>query len=65
MPSSAAMADPARVKAQLTEYELIPESLGGDTITVDVSAATGAGIDQLIEMIEQFLPEAELEKKAA
>jgi translation initiation factor IF-2 len=53
------MADPTRVKAQLTEYELVPESLGGDTITVDVSAATGAGIDQLIEMIDLV---AELEE---
>ena len=53
------MADPTRVKAQLTEYGLVPESLGGETITVDVSAATGAGIDQLIEMIDLV---AELEE---
>jgi translation initiation factor IF-2 len=53
------MADPNRVKTQLTEYELVPESLGGETITVDVSAATGAGIDQLIEMIDLV---AELEE---
>ena len=53
------MADPNRVRAQLTEYELVPESLGGDTITVDVSAATGAGIDQLIEMVDLV---AELEE---
>ena len=46
------MADPNRVRARLTEYDLVPESLGGDTITVEVSAATGAGIDQLIEMID-------------
>lgn len=53
------MADSSRVKAQLTEYELVPEDLGGETITVDVSAATGAGIDQLIEMIDLV---AELEE---
>ncbi len=53
------MADPNRVRAQLTEHGLIPESLGGDTITVEVSAATGAGIDQLIEMIDLV---AELEE---
>ena len=52
-------ADANRVKARLTEYELVPESLGGDTITVEVSAATGAGIDQLIEMIDLV---AELEE---
>ncbi|MGZ5372631.1 MAG: translation initiation factor IF-2, partial [Aeromicrobium sp.] len=56
------MADPMRVKAQLTEYGLVPESLGGDTITVDVSAATGAGLDQLIEMIDLI---AELEEFTA
>ncbi len=56
------MADPVRVKAQLTEFGLVPESLGGDTITVDVSASTGAGIDQLIEMIDLV---AELEEFTA
>ena len=55
-------ADSMRVRAQLTEYGLVPESLGGDTITVDVSAATGAGIDQLIEMIDLV---AELEEFTA
>ena len=52
-------ADSNRVKTQLTEFELVPESLGGDTITVDVSATTGVGIDQLIEMIDLV---AELEE---
>ena len=56
------MADSMRVRAQLTEYGLVPESLGGDTIAVDVSAATGAGIDQLIEMIDLI---AELEEFTA
>ncbi len=53
------MADPNRVRAQLTEYGLVPESLGGDTITVEVSAATGAGLDQLVEMVDLV---AELEE---
>lgn len=56
------MADSMRVQAQLTEYGLVPESLGGDTITVDVSASTGKGIDQLIEMIDLV---AELEEFTA
>ena len=40
-----------RVKQELTEYELIPEDLGGSTIFVPVSARTGEGIDDLMEMI--------------
>lgn len=39
------------VKKQLTEYKLIPEEWGGDTIFVNVSGLTGQGIDELIEMI--------------
>ncbi len=45
-------ADPARVRTQLTEHGLIPEEFGGETVTVEVSAATGQGIDQLLEMID-------------
>ena len=45
-------ADPRSVKARLTEYSLVSEDLGGSTVTVDVSAQTGAGVDQLLEMIE-------------
>ncbi len=45
-------ANPAAVRAQLTEHELVPEELGGDTITVEVSAKTGLGVDQLLEMID-------------
>ncbi|MGE5543366.1 MAG: translation initiation factor IF-2, partial [Bacillota bacterium] len=44
-------ANPDRVKQQLTEYQLIPEEWGGDTIFVPVSAKTGEGIDLLLEMI--------------
>ena len=40
-----------RVKQQLTEQGLIPEDYGGDTITVPVSARSGAGIDKLLEMM--------------
>ncbi|MBQ3602969.1 MAG: translation initiation factor IF-2 [Clostridia bacterium] len=42
---------PDRIKQQLTEYELIPEEWGGDTICVPVSAHTKMGIDQLLESI--------------
>ncbi len=44
-------ANPERVKQELTEYELVAEDWGGDTITVPVSALTGEGIDNLLEMI--------------
>jgi translation initiation factor IF-2 len=44
-------ADPARVRAQLTEYGLVAEEFGGDTQFVDVSATKGIGIDQLLEAI--------------
>ncbi len=44
-------ANPERVKQQLTEYEIVPEEWGGDTIVVPVSATTGQGIDELLEMI--------------
>ena len=40
-----------RVKQELTEYELIAEDWGGSTIFVPVSAKTGEGIQQLLEMI--------------
>ncbi len=40
-----------RVKQELSEYELVPEDWGGSTIFVPVSAKTGQGIDELLEMI--------------
>ncbi len=40
-----------RIKQELTEYGLIPEEWGGDTITVPVSALRSEGIDELLEMI--------------
>ena len=44
-------ANPDKVRQQLTEYNLIAEEYGGDTIFVNVSAKGGLGIDQLIESI--------------
>jgi len=44
-------ANPERVKQELTQYELIPEEWGGDTIVVPVSALTGEGVDTLLEML--------------
>ncbi|GAA0298453.1 translation initiation factor IF-2 [Gracilibacillus halotolerans] len=44
-------ANPDRVMQELTEYELIPEDWGGDTIFVPLSALKGEGIDDLLEMI--------------
>ena len=40
-----------RVKQELSEYELIPEDWGGQTIFANVSAKTGEGIEELLEMI--------------
>lgn len=44
-------ANPERVMQELTEYNLVPEDWGGDTIFVPISALTGEGIDNLLEMI--------------
>lgn len=44
-------ADPERVKQQLTEYGLVCEDWGGDTICIPVSAKTGEGIEELLENI--------------
>ncbi|MGE5629412.1 MAG: translation initiation factor IF-2 [Solirubrobacterales bacterium] len=44
-------ANPDRVKQQLTEYGLVSEDWGGDTICVPVSAHTHEGIDSLLEMV--------------
>jgi len=56
-------ADPERVKQELTKFEVVPEDWGGDTIFVNVSALTGAGVEQLLDSI---LVQAEvMELKAA
>jgi len=44
-------AQPERVKRQLTNYGLVPEDWGGDLITVPVSAITGEGVENLVEMV--------------
>lgn len=44
-------ADPERIKTQLTEHGLLPEDWGGDTIICPISAKTGMGIEDLLEMV--------------
>ncbi|MBV9870599.1 MAG: translation initiation factor IF-2 [Frankiaceae bacterium] len=44
-------ADPAKVRGQLTEYGLVAEEYGGDTLFIDVSAKAGLGLDTLLEGI--------------
>ena len=44
-------ANPDKIKEQLTKYDLIPEEWGGDTIIVPISAKTGMGLDDLLEMV--------------
>ena len=44
-------ANPDRIKQQLTEYGLVPEEWGGETIVCPISAKTGLGIDNLLEMV--------------
>ena len=53
-------ANPDRVMQELTEYELIPEDWGGDTIFVPISAIKGEGIDELLEMVLLVAEMAEL-----
>jgi translation initiation factor IF-2 len=55
-------ADPNRVLQQLSEHDLVPESWGGDTITVEVSALQGTGIEDLLD---NLLVVAEVEDLAA
>jgi translation initiation factor IF-2 len=44
-------ANPAAIRTKLMEYELVAEELGGETIYVEVSAKTRAGVDKLLEML--------------
>ena len=59
-------ANPDRVKQDLMQLELVPEDFGGDTIVVPISAVTGEGVDDLLEMIslvaevEDFRAEADV-----
>ena len=55
-------ADSQRVLSQLAEHELVPESWGGDTIVVEMSATQDVGVD---ELLDQVLVVAELEELAA
>ena len=55
-------ANPQSVRAQLTEHGLVVEELGGEIVSAEVSALTGAGIDQLLEYIDLI---AELEEFSA
>ena len=45
-------ADPVSVRAQLTEHEIVVEELGGDVVNTEVSALTGQGVDQLLELVQ-------------
>jgi translation initiation factor IF-2 len=56
-------ADPARVRAQLTEYGLVAEEFGGTTLFVDVSAREVTGIDSLLEAVV-LTADAELDLRA-
>jgi len=44
-------ADPSKIRGQLTEYGLIPEEYGGDTMFVDISAKNNVNIEQLLESV--------------
>ncbi|MCW0930205.1 translation initiation factor IF-2, partial [Streptococcus anginosus] len=44
-------ANPDKVRGQLTEFGLVPEEYGGDTMFVDISAKQGLNIDKLLEAV--------------
>ena len=44
-------ANPAKIRQQLTEFNLVAEEYGGDVLFVDVSALTGAGIPELLDAV--------------
>jgi translation initiation factor IF-2 len=56
-------ADPQRVRAQLTEYGLVAEEFGGQSLFVDVSARNGTGIESLLEAVI-LTADAELDLRA-
>jgi translation initiation factor IF-2 len=61
-------ANPTRVRQELTKLGLQPEEWGGETVMVDVSALTGKGVDELVEMLALVAELRELKanpKKAA
>ena len=44
-------AQPDKIRGQLTEYGLVPEEYGGDTMFINISAKQGTGIDELLEAV--------------
>ncbi|WP_080674718.1 translation initiation factor IF-2 [Tropheryma whipplei] len=44
-------ANPAKIRQQMTEFDVIPEEYGGDVMFIDISAKTGQGVDALLEAI--------------
>ena len=44
-------ANPEKIKEQLTKYDLVPEEWGGDTVICPISAKTGMGLEDLLEMV--------------
>ena len=44
-------AQPDKIRGQLTEYGLVPEEYGGDTMFIDISAKQGTGIEDLLEAV--------------
>ena len=53
-------ADPVRVRAMLTEHGVVAEELGGEVVSVELSALHGRGVDVLLEMIDLHAQVAEL-----
>ncbi|MGA8258615.1 MAG: translation initiation factor IF-2 [Arenicellales bacterium] len=58
-------ADPERVKQELSNYEVIPEQWGGDTLIVPVSAVTGEGVDKLLDSVALQSELMELKARAS
>lgn len=56
-------ANPEKVRGQLTEYGLVPEDYGGDTMFVDISAKNGTNVDKLLEAV-LLTADAELDLRA-
>src|SRR5690554_5718653 len=57
-------ANPDRIMQELTEFNLVPEAWGGDTIFVNVSALVGTGIDELLEMVQLIAEVEELKSNS-
>ena len=48
-------ANPDKVRGQLTEYGLVPEEYGGNTMFVDISAKQGTNVDKLLEAVKIYI----------